>query len=348
MFSTKPWDVYVEELLPIGYGHPLWSPEPISTGSREVLVGDVGWLKEGEFRALFNTTRDEDDAIHQELGVPRDFTVFSPSTALILRSDKITAPMVFSRSISASEAQAEASIDPRPGVAEDAMAKRHIVNYMRSNFDSWLEFANASNSAGGLDRRDLRPSDLLFVCGTLKTTQWAVAAFHGSEFRNKQGQIGSGRVQGPHGLETRTGVEGFSGIQVHIGDTPLPDEWCKAGPARRPTAELESHANQCLFIHYYKMKRRFLLSVEPMLAAAGPDRLPPGPQDPGPDAKVPCQGAGASACDDHRKSHEGAEAYDPVSDLLDYILLASTADIAIASDLDLITLFRRVPSRSSP
>ena len=105
--ATKPWDIYAQQLLPVGYGHPLWVPEPSSTSGREVLIGDVGWLKEGEFRALFNSMRDEEDPVNQEKNVPRDFTVFSPSNISIGKSDKITATMVFSQSIKASDAQAE-------------------------------------------------------------------------------------------------------------------------------------------------------------------------------------------------------------------------------------------------
>lgn len=105
--STKPWDIYAQQLFPVGYGHPLWVPEPSSTSGREVLIGDVGWLKEGEFRALFNSMREGNDPINQEKYVPQDFTVFSPSNISIGKTDKITASMVFSRSINASDAQAE-------------------------------------------------------------------------------------------------------------------------------------------------------------------------------------------------------------------------------------------------
>ena len=73
-----------------------------------------------------------------------------------------------------------------PGIAEDIESKRHIVNYMRENFDHWLEFANASNSWG----LDLSEQEILFVCGTLKTTHWAVAAFQEQAGHNTdQGDI---------------------------------------------------------------------------------------------------------------------------------------------------------------
>ena len=175
-----------------------------------------------------------------------------------------------------------------PGVAEDIESRRHIVNYMRNNFDSWLEFANGADSWG----LDLRPEDLLFICGTLKTTQWAVAAFQGSMFRNKQGQV-SGQI----------GPFGNLGISVQISNQFLPTTHHRSGP-RIPAAQVGdnhrlsypgydtpaglSHGgpNQCLFVHYYKMKRR-LWWKEPMQAGAGPHQLPPGADNPGPDAMSP-------------------------------------------------------------
>ena len=109
-----------------------------------------------------------------------------------------------------------------PGVAEDIESRRHIVNYMRNNFDSWLEFANASDSSwGGLG---LRPEQVLFVCGTLKTTQWALAAFQGGAFRNKDGVV-SGQLD-----TTGSGDVQFS---VQIDGQPLPATHQRAGPAGR-------------------------------------------------------------------------------------------------------------------
>ena len=179
-----------------------------------------------------------------------------------------------------------------PGVAEDIESRRHIVNYMRNNFDSWFEFANASNSWG----LDLRPEDIIFVCGTLKTTQWAVAAFQGSTFRNKDGYV-SGQI----------GSFGNVGISVQISNQLLPTTHHRAGPRvsavqvdeqRRlsypgyntPAGLSPAEPNQCLFVHYYKMKRR-LWWKEPMQAGAGPHHLPPGEDNPGSDAMSLREGA---------------------------------------------------------
>ena len=169
-----------------------------------------------------------------------------------------------------------------PGVSKIIESRRHVVNYMRANFDSWLEFANASYSWG----LDLRPEDVIFVCGTLKTTQWALAAFQGSRFRDREGHV-SGQL----------GSSGSIGISVQISNEVLSNGWFRSGPrVPAPSAHLLSYLdhdtladsppvepNQCLFVHYYKMKRRFWYK-KPMQAGAGQNQLPPGPDNPGPDA----------------------------------------------------------------
>ena len=38
---STPWNIYANELLHHGYGHPLWMPDP-DTSVNEVEIGDVG------------------------------------------------------------------------------------------------------------------------------------------------------------------------------------------------------------------------------------------------------------------------------------------------------------------
>ncbi len=102
--NTTPWDIYAEQLFPVGYGHPLWHPEP--QRRREANVGDVGWLKEGELRPLFNSMKPESDPVNP-MGVPTDFTEFNPHNVSIGERNKITQHIVYSRSIHNMEAGAE-------------------------------------------------------------------------------------------------------------------------------------------------------------------------------------------------------------------------------------------------
>lgn len=170
-----------------------------------------------------------------------------------------------------------------PGVQEAIRSKTHVVKYMRSHFDSWLEFANSTNSWG----IGLRPEDLIFVCGTLKTTEWAVAAFQGDTVRDQEGFV-SGQL----------GSLGSAGFSLRLSDHVFPRAHYRFGPHPPTTTAGEEdrlldsgddspttispNRNQCLFIHYYKMKRRLLCDL-PVRAAAGPHQLPHGPHNGGQD-----------------------------------------------------------------
>ncbi|PCH38045.1 hypothetical protein WOLCODRAFT_49962, partial [Wolfiporia cocos MD-104 SS10] len=54
--------VYAKLLIEKGYGHPLWTPEPID--QPEVELGDIGWISKGRFYRLFNPTHPPDDPIN--------------------------------------------------------------------------------------------------------------------------------------------------------------------------------------------------------------------------------------------------------------------------------------------
>ena len=138
-----------------------------------------------------------------------------------------------------------------PALGTEIHARLHIEKYMVNNFPAFIEYANTELGVG------LRDEDLLFVSGTTKTTRWAVAAFQGDNFRNKEGVI-SGR------LGSFTGVD----FSVKFSDHFLPTDHYHTGPiALRDQDQGGSsrtalqgsqlgRQDQCLFIHYYKMKRR--------------------------------------------------------------------------------------------
>ena len=180
-----------------------------------------------------------------------------------------------------------------PAHSRDIESKRHIVNYMRDNFEKWLEFANASHSWG----LDLKEQDIIFVCGTTKTSRWAVASFQGPIYRKKEGYV-SGEF----------GPFASAGISISISNQQLPAQHFRHGPLHDQlysgSAPMITHPDhpsmvhlpptspppqdQCLFLHYYKMKRRFWWPFkDAMQAAAGPHQLPPGPDDPGAGPSVP-------------------------------------------------------------
>lgn len=52
-----PPEIYASELATLGYGYPLWFPEPDPLKG-EVQIGDVGFIKDGIFTRLFNICQD--------------------------------------------------------------------------------------------------------------------------------------------------------------------------------------------------------------------------------------------------------------------------------------------------
>lgn len=46
--------IYEKQLFELGYGTPLYDPDPRGYGYESVEVGDVGWLKNGAFHKFNN------------------------------------------------------------------------------------------------------------------------------------------------------------------------------------------------------------------------------------------------------------------------------------------------------
>ncbi|TBU40271.1 hypothetical protein BD309DRAFT_993190 [Dichomitus squalens] len=271
--TSCPWNIYAEQLFPLGYGHPLWYPEPV--GGREILIGDVGWFRtNGQFTPLFNVKSSREDPVNQQNGVPRGFTVFdSPGSRTVFTNpNSIMQRSLCSRTVQTREVEAELSagsfafqttadcgalvlLEP-PAESADIESKRHIVNYMRRHFDSWLDFVNGQEGMSlGLEEQDI-----VFVSGTMKTTHWGVAAFQGNGSERKEGRI----------IAQFTPYATAS-LSVSLANASMPRSHYRYGP--HPAQEVSVPRNQCLFIHYYKMRRRRPLPKFAMRAAAGPHDL---------------------------------------------------------------------------
>ena len=105
MSSLEPCDIYAKQLFHLGHGYPLWIPEPDKSG-RELLVGDVGYLRGGKFKSLFNTMATAEDKLNGG-GVPEGFSPFSPKN-LLMDDDyaHITQEFLCGKSIHSVEAMA--------------------------------------------------------------------------------------------------------------------------------------------------------------------------------------------------------------------------------------------------
>lgn len=76
--------IYADQLLPRGYGYPLWVPEPDDPCS-EVRIGDVGYIWDGSFYTLFNATLPADHPTNRN-GVPDNFVPLEFDPAEFIRS----------------------------------------------------------------------------------------------------------------------------------------------------------------------------------------------------------------------------------------------------------------------
>ncbi len=159
------------------------------------------------------------------------------------------------------------------GVSHAIKSHNLISRYMRQHFERWLEFANSRFELG------LKDEELIFVCGTIKTSRWGVAAFHG-DYREKSGSI-TGNMSSLASVD----------FSLRVADAQLQSAYYRAGPPRyrlgpampmaisegevagAGTAGDQDKADQCIFVHYYKMKRRMFVLQFPIRAAASPRDL---------------------------------------------------------------------------
>ena len=142
----------------------------------------------------------------------------------------------------------------------------HIKRYIRDNISSWQEFANERLGIG------LSEEKILFVSGFTKTTVWATAAFADSSSDGELCIAGGCFVPSTSGefrvaMSRCTAASVFSRwgpperLSQELQDSPQ-------GTASAPEAQLPR--DQCIFLNYYKMKRRRILGPSVLRAAAGP------------------------------------------------------------------------------
>ena len=306
MAPTSPWYIYAEQLFWEEYGYPLWVPH--GEGG-EPFIGDVGWMRQGEFCPLFNSREDADDPIHFDKGVPRNFTVIDHQMQLrvaekeqfirhpficgsTLRQKIMTGPkgcvtvrypsLALVRPLNSRSSIGYAFdqegpsgaflLLPGPPATESITTPGHMKRYMRENFSNWVEFANASDGWG----LSLADQDLIFVSGTTKTTNWKVAAWSQDViYWEGDNKAVSGTFNPSAPPDIAVTVNGQFLPPTHIRFGPVGRDPLSTSPAAR-------HSDQCVFINYFKMKRRSEFApVEYMRAAAEPHDLPPGPKDRG-------------------------------------------------------------------
>lgn len=155
-----------------------------------------------------------------------------------------------------------------------------IPKYITTHYQSWCDFAKAQDIELG---KDLEGP--ILVRGWIKTAGWAVAVMM-AESKS-------------HELTVSGGMEGIATANMgfSFSDVALSGTHRRTGPHRNPdpplppaiTQESEDPPqvasstvlyDQCVFLSYYKVKRRPLLGPKLIQAGARPQDLP-GPEPPG-------------------------------------------------------------------
>ncbi|KAI1791421.1 WD40 repeat-like protein [Ganoderma leucocontextum] len=379
MSNKEPWELYAETMFN-HFGYPLWHADPEvdeSFGRREVELGSVGYLDRGKFRHLFNARKAANDPFNDGR-VPATFEVFNTKNTNVTEPEAILRqPYVASGSVRQVVVAMEGSAaSPVPNLVsaggslsfeckqntgavllldqaalgQSIPTKRHIVTYLYRHMDNWFEWATDVSEGLG---HDLQMHDIKFVSGTLKTTKWACATFSGS-YRNKTGSmivsaVGVGDLDLNVSIEDQIIPHEFYNTgpssRTSVGTTPRPsgsdDHLLPAGgDVARASTPLPPGCDQCIFFHYFSLKKRLPRGVE---AGAGPHGEL-WPEDPDMQANSPAFAVAGFAREydigelPSSDATEGGK-FDPVVTLLDYMLAKTDAEYAIASDRDVLAIF---------
>ncbi|KAI0820136.1 WD40-repeat-containing domain protein [Trametes gibbosa] len=354
--------VYSKALIGEGHGYPIWDAEP-EDPAREVEVGTVGRIEDGKFWILFHAMKEAVDP-YQIHGTPSTFVPFVPPDSVTSRWRKIKHSLVTPAHVSDRSIDLRANASPvgleqlcslgagikfshksktggflyfqTPNQARKLPSKLFIVRYMREHFDSWLEFANEGLGIG------LTPQEIFFVHGTQKTCRWACGAFE-THSRNVEGSLNAAFTPvGSIDVAVTFSSQDAARREYNYGPTV---DAPAAGTEVAPIDPASAPFNQCIFLNYFKAKKRIQVWRPRFLqAGAGPHQLPDDgdSDDSGHNDAVGAGISPASSSSDFEEIPRSGVPYDPVEYLLDYILENSGASIAIACDTDLYALFHNM------
>ncbi|KAI0350495.1 WD40 repeat-like protein [Trametes cingulata] len=257
-------------------------------------------------------------------------------------------------------------------------SRRHIITHLRANIDKWERYANETL---GLELKQEDIYFVCGVTKTCRwavaafqdsqyDAQGSIACDFGAVGANISFSISNTSAPGGwyragppqtrmHPLAPTLSAPAAVSSSTHSSSTsPAPSlsphrsaqpsrHSFDAGSVTPSFQEVEMgvspKADQCIFFHYYKVKRRWWILPQRIEAGAGPHQLPPGAYDGDADMRILTDDSGEPIAEEYREFEMGpdeSKPFDPVNAVLDYILSNSEAEIAIASDLDLYAFFR--------
>ncbi|OCH89485.1 WD40 repeat-like protein [Obba rivulosa] len=352
-------DIYVQTLFPLGYGYPIWNPDPTPT-SPEIHIGDVGHMEQGTFYRLFNAMKDVHDPENEKRMLPTNFEKLTlPDQLNIVTPRAIQAGAVCSKTVKVRNigtqiyggsglAQGGFSVEryKEQGavlILEDdanrtaVHANRLMPKYMREHYQEWDQLVKDQI---GLE---LEVDKLFFVCGYIKSKAWAIMTF------DKASSSYSGSVDvgyGPTGiaLNMTWKDERYAPTLTRTGplrSVPYSDRLAitDSTPTSSRSLFYDAPYNQCIFLNYYKIKPRRWFGPKVIKAAAEPRDSSADASDGEDDQAATVRLASGQVVEgDIVQESQSLQPKDPVDDVLDYILEYSDAEVAVASDADVFVL----------
>ncbi|KAJ6582413.1 hypothetical protein B0H19DRAFT_1332592 [Mycena capillaripes] len=266
-------DLYRDLLLPKGHGYPLFQPQPSDSlpdkykeiGTR---IGDVGFVKQGSFKPIFNILHESGDRDINRFGVPDHFErvelVGDDHHAIDWREpchppgSDISSTHIGKRRVSANAgvednnvflpvvagAEVEISTDseenailvlPDGASSWDLFTSEQLFkDYAEKHARNWYKFVNAR-----LGMR-IATGDLYLVTGVTKSSSWSVAAYGRRSADNRLS------------LKLKASAVASAGASYAWSWEQTSSDGCHSGP-RGNQALMNWKNNQTVFLRGYKI-----------------------------------------------------------------------------------------------
>ncbi|KAH9053796.1 hypothetical protein EDB87DRAFT_158791 [Lactarius vividus] len=176
------------------YGYALWEPDPGNLYPA-VKVGDVGYIREGQFHRLFNVLLPEEDESHARFGVPEHYEQLTLHLTDHINIGKLSPNNLCSAKVASKQSERSYqepdeipkvtfSCPMREGAVlclpieatkENTVVGVDFGKWIIKHIDRW--FAWAQNLGLDIDRME----DIVLVTGTHRTRSWTNVAFPGGQ-----------------------------------------------------------------------------------------------------------------------------------------------------------------------
>ncbi|KAH8984037.1 hypothetical protein EDB92DRAFT_1546751 [Lactarius akahatsu] len=260
------YDTFREELAKAfpGFGHALWEPDPGE--DPPVEVGDVGFIREGQFHRLFNALLPQDHESHRRFGVPEYHEPLRPTVTDHINRRALSPNMFYSsgvtvlsggfgvlaatrlcgRLIYMHKKQGAVLSLPVTTQREDTLTQDHFREWIAKHIDSWFAFTKRL-------RLGVEMEDIVLVTGCHRTRSWSNMTFN--------------EVQTDAQFSLGVDVAGTLGASVKWRASSLRIQGAvlSQGPSGENLPE-----NQCIFIRGFRMKRIVFGTIPRIRGAAEP------------------------------------------------------------------------------